>query len=194
MDKEKKYDTLHGVIIDKRQLLSIIKDNLEKHDAIYEVACSGFWQAAQEKLNNKKAKFEQTLNDLNKEFSFHFDIVQTNLDKKDRNLSLPSRIGESFLSFDYNLGLNYSENHSDDYKRTIRMLELSVADKIQLTQSEFDAYVLNNWTWKNSFNSTNLTYVTGFAGVSGSTGPKGYAGYHNKYTNAVLAGSGIGVV
>jgi hypothetical protein len=188
MDKEKKYDTLHGVVIEKEKLLGIVKDNLEKHNAVYEVACSGFWQTAQEKLDIKRKQFEQSLKNIHKEFDFHFGLAQEQLAQKNQHLSFEYNARAAFVDFDPKLGLNYPENHLDDYKRVIKMLELSVADRIQLSQSEFDSYVLNNWNWRNSFLTTNSLYINAISGCVGSQGPMGFT---NTYSNAIATGASI---
>ena len=64
---------------------------------------------------------------------------------------------------DNSLGLTYPVNYSNDYTRVIRMLELTSENNITLTSNEFDAYVQNQWNWKNSFLGTNSLYITGCA-------------------------------
>lgn len=44
-----------------------------------------------------------------------------------------------------------------DYDRAITMVRMSVDDKIELSYQDFDQWVMNNWTWQESFrNSTGL--------------------------------------
>lgn len=49
-------------------------------------------------------------------------------------------------------------NQSHEYKRAIRMMELSVEDEIVLTQIEFDQYVMDRWHWKQDFLVKNSAY------------------------------------
>lgn len=49
-------------------------------------------------------------------------------------------------------------NHTKDYDRIIRMVEMSVADEIELSQRDFSAYVMDDWTWKQQFLTSNSTY------------------------------------
>jgi hypothetical protein len=67
------------------------------------------------------------------------------------------------------LGLSYPEDHSDEYDRVIRMLELSSDDKIQLTSSEFDCYVRNQWNWRKAFLTVNSTYISDWNPISGAS-------------------------
>lgn len=39
------------------------------------------------------------------------------------------------------------ENHENDYKRVIRMLELSADEIIELEEHDFNSYVLDEWMW-----------------------------------------------
>jgi len=46
-----------------------------------------------------------------------------------------------------------------EYDRVIKMLEMSVEPQIELTQSEFSAYVMDDWSWKHQFTATNSAYT-----------------------------------
>lgn len=61
------------------------------------------------------------------------------------------------------LGLAFPENHEDDYNRAIKMVELSADNVLNLSQSEFNQYVLNDWTWRNTFLSVSSVYCSGVA-------------------------------
>lgn len=47
------------------------------------------------------------------------------------------------------------------YDTAIRMLEMSVEEVIELTQGEFQQYVEDQWTWRNSFATTTMVYKKG---------------------------------
>jgi hypothetical protein len=49
-------------------------------------------------------------------------------------------------------------DHTKDYDREIKMLELSVDDEIVLSQSDFAAYVMDDWQWKREFITSNAGY------------------------------------
>lgn len=49
-------------------------------------------------------------------------------------------------------------NQVKDYDRVIKMVEMSIPDEIELTQQEFQMYVMDDWSWKNNFITTNSAY------------------------------------
>ena len=51
-------------------------------------------------------------------------------------------------------------SYENQYTRVIRMLEMSSDDYIELSDHEFEHYVLDNWDWKQSFNLVNSSYKT----------------------------------
>lgn len=51
------------------------------------------------------------------------------------------------------------EDHTHDYDRVIRMLELSVDNEIKLSQAEFAQYVMDDWAWKHQWANSTLNYV-----------------------------------
>ena len=49
-------------------------------------------------------------------------------------------------------------SYEDNYKRAIRMLELSVDEIIELDDAVFNQLVLDEWAWKQSFTASNMAY------------------------------------
>lgn len=50
------------------------------------------------------------------------------------------------------------QDHTKDYDRVIRMLEMSVSEQLQVTEQEFTMYVLDDWAWKGQFVATSNVY------------------------------------
>lgn len=50
------------------------------------------------------------------------------------------------------------KNYEEEYDRAIKMAEWEQNTVIELTEKEFDQFVLDNWTWKHDFNETVATY------------------------------------
>lgn len=50
-------------------------------------------------------------------------------------------------------------SHEEDYKKVIAMLEMSVDETIDLSSSEFDAYVRDCWQWKGGFEMSKSLYA-----------------------------------
>ena len=51
------------------------------------------------------------------------------------------------------------ENHTDDYDAAIQMMEWSSDDTIELTQTQFAQYVLDNWGWRDQWLTSNTAYL-----------------------------------
>lgn len=50
------------------------------------------------------------------------------------------------------------ESHIKDYKKVIKMVEMSVENEIVLTDRQFSEYVMDDWNWKVGFNLTKSMY------------------------------------
>jgi hypothetical protein len=57
-----------------------------------------------------------------------------------------------------NLNLVVPFENLKDYDRVIAMLEMSTADSILITESQFSKYALDEWNWQAQFKTTNSTY------------------------------------
>jgi hypothetical protein len=53
------------------------------------------------------------------------------------------------------------EEHTDDYDRVISLMEWEIADEVELSESDFRCYVLNEWGWMSSFASNTRSYTGG---------------------------------
>lgn len=56
------------------------------------------------------------------------------------------------------LSMTEPECHDEDYDRVIAMLKMSVDTQIELSVHEFQNYVLDKWSWSNSFASSTMSY------------------------------------
>ena len=54
--------------------------------------------------------------------------------------------------------LDAPEDHTDEYDRSIAMLEMSVDDEIEVTANEFACFVMDDWGWKHDFLLSNSAY------------------------------------
>jgi hypothetical protein len=57
------------------------------------------------------------------------------------------------------------QNHIEDYDRALQMCEWEVGDQMELTETEFQQLVQDDWTWKQQFSTSNKLY-TGSASPS----------------------------
>ncbi len=149
--------TFNTVVVDKTKLLETLQANRDKHNSIYDAAVSGYWIEAQRVLDQKKLDFEEASIKLTNQFTLQKDQIQLNVSEQNKD-----KMGTSFslaLQFNSSWPLRFPENHLEDYSRVIDLLTFSVADKVQLSVTEFDAYVRNNWSWRQGFLNTNGGYI-----------------------------------
>lgn len=50
-------------------------------------------------------------------------------------------------------------NHAKDYDRVIRMLEMSTADVITVSETQFSNFVLDEWNWSAAFKNVTSGYT-----------------------------------
>lgn len=50
-------------------------------------------------------------------------------------------------------------NHVKEYDRVIARLDMSVEDEIHISHSDFNKYVLDDWSWKPGFSELNSSYI-----------------------------------
>lgn len=51
------------------------------------------------------------------------------------------------------------QDHTKDYERVIRMLEMSTAEEIVISEVQFSQYVLDEWGWMGAFKGSTRQYV-----------------------------------
>lgn len=169
---EIKLASMNEVVMKKDELVKVLEENKAKHDVLYETAVAGYWELAKEKLAEKKGKLDAALEELKGDVLHEVGKLEKKLDAKE---VLPYSIACHGFKWDSALGLVYPENHTKDYDRAIRMMKASIYDEVKLSEGEFDAYVLNDWEWKQKFLLSNSGYVDTMRtryGVKGMVGKK----------------------
>ena len=172
-----------SVTVDKTGLINVLKTNRGNHDEIYRASCSGFWIKAKDLVVKKQEQFSVALTRTQRDFDTIVSDFNTGIENR-RLSQLPQSFAVGLL-FDTSINLKYPENHTEDYDKTISMLEMSIADKVTLLANEFNAYVRNNWSWFNSFSKTNYDYVSVYSGFCAT----GYAGIFG--TNTINASKAL---
>lgn len=56
------------------------------------------------------------------------------------------------------IGLTVPTEHTKDYDRVIRMLTMSTADEITISEAQFTMYVMDEWNWKSTFVGSTAFY------------------------------------
>ena len=72
------------------------------------------------------------------------------------------------------LNLEYPQNFDGEYVKALKMLEFSIEDKITLTSTEFDCYIMNRWGWRSEFLQMSTHYITGAYLASGCSDLKNF--------------------
>lgn len=57
------------------------------------------------------------------------------------------------------IALPEPEDHTRDYDRIVRMLEMSVDDVLELSEHDFSRYAMDQWEWAAAFATNTLSYV-----------------------------------
>jgi PP-loop superfamily ATP-utilizing enzyme len=70
------------------------------------------------------------------------------------HLELLHKEGKAILS----IKLEAPQEHTKDYDRVIRMLEMSVADEVTISEAQFRQYVMDDWDWKERFSTVSSSY------------------------------------
>lgn len=50
------------------------------------------------------------------------------------------------------------DDHTRDYDRLLKMLDMTSEQDVELTEQQFGQYVLDDWDWKRQFITTNSAY------------------------------------
>lgn len=128
---------MESVQINRTQLLGIVQENMTKHVAEYLEAVEDH-KTLCTKIANENIKLAKS--NLKK-------VEAGELDKIESYKALPQK----------------PSSYESDYKRAIRMLELSVDTVIDVSEEDFNQLVLDEWTWKRAFIMSNTTYKAGIA-------------------------------
>jgi len=64
--------------------------------------------------------------------------------------------------------LTEPQDHTKDYDRVLKMIEMHIGPTIEISQTDFAKYVMDDWEWKQQFLSSNSTYSATAAAAMGS--------------------------
>jgi hypothetical protein len=56
------------------------------------------------------------------------------------------------------VSLEMPVDHTEDYERVLAMMKMAIGDTLELSEVEFDMYVLDQWGWRRQFAATNAAY------------------------------------
>jgi hypothetical protein len=111
------------VLVDKNELLGVLRGNRASHRDVFLRAQEGFRDRAIKEL--------------------------------DRSLA-DARAGNEVRLV---VSLPKPEDHTEDYDREIRMLEMHQESTVRIRAQLFDQIVMDRWGWSHTFNATNSSYL-----------------------------------
>lgn len=77
--------------------------------------------------------------------------------KMKENLAKAEAGGDILVSL---AGCYKPESHEKDYDHAISMCEWTTSPEVELSASEFQQYVNDEWTWQQSFKTVNAMYLS----------------------------------
>lgn len=140
------------VTVEKNKLLNTLKVNKANHVEKYKESMSGYQELATEQLEKEFVKAKKRLENSVTMIKSQIDNFNPDEPLLD-NIVLLDRVAFT---------LRAPKNYESSYDVAIEMAEWEVGDTIELTQSEFQKFVMDNWDWKEDFLYLNKSYV-GFA-------------------------------
>jgi hypothetical protein len=102
-----------------------------------------------DKLTANRAEHEKT----------YYEILEARHLKVMDTLKKELRKAKADKMYQPSLYLPLPENHTKDYDRAISILNSSLDDEFELTGSEFDNYVNDDWKWKDVYVTVSGCYI-----------------------------------
>lgn len=120
------------VEISTEGLISALESNLKVHDEVYEEAVNNYWKEL-------KKTFDEEVEEA-------------------RELIAAEDISNGAVHI--SISISPPQNRSEEYKNVIAMFKAEVKKTVEITQREFEMYVLNKWDWVDQFLVSNSRYAS----------------------------------
>lgn len=127
------------ILIERSRLQGTLTANLEIHKKEYAEARLGY--------ESKRLELIRTL------------AEQTLFASKRENQTDEARkaVHEAYAEFSR---LEKPQDHSNDYEQAIALMEWETRDKVEVSISDFERFVRDNWGWKGQFKLAHTNYTT----------------------------------
>lgn len=113
-------------------------------------------------MESIKVKKEELLNVLRENRTKHRHIFEEAIEgyRKTVIAEFERRLDDAKAGrkIDIRFTLPQPVDQTKDYDRAIGMLEMTIDDVIHLEEIEYRQYVMDDWSWKQSFLTSNSTY------------------------------------
>ena len=115
-------------------------------------------------MKSIKAKVSELLDILKNNRTLHYSIFiaaqKVYRSEVIRRLDKALQDAKDGKEFPGSIHIPAPEDHTRDYDRVIRMLELSTEDVIELEEREVEVYVMDRWSWSHNWAASNFQYLT----------------------------------
>ncbi len=138
------------VKVPREKLLGTLKKNLEIHRREHDEAMHNYKAVAKGKLAklHRKAQTDLTVN---------FDTIGNQIERFDPDdVDAISDVITLISSMTFTLEI--PQDHTKSYRMAIEMAEWEVSEYVELTQSQFQCFVLDDWDWSRNFKHLNMSY------------------------------------
>lgn len=115
-------------------------------------------------MNGVKLTKEELLSNVTQNLDKHkIDVAEAlKLRRETIAKSFEKQLKEMEFDVDFqpkeHLSFPMPKDHSEDYEKAIRMIEMTTDEVIELTESQFDKLVMDNWGWKSDLIATSSVY------------------------------------
>lgn len=138
------------VTVKTSELLETLQKNMEQHIKDYQEAVNDYKAVARDKLaehiEKAVARLEKSAGDIREKIDTF-------------NPSDPDRVRDTVTILQsVQFTLPVPQDHRKDYEVAIQMCKWEVNETIELSQDEFQCFVLDDWTWKDDFLGTKMSY------------------------------------
>ena len=136
------------VTVNRMKLLETLKANRDQHQKAYRESVAGYREAATEALKKQVAKARKAIED-------NAAMIATKIERFDPEDPLSNQV---VVLRQTSFTLEVPKDHTKSYDVAIEMAEWEVSENIELTQSQFQCFVMDDWDWKQSFEHLNRSY------------------------------------
>ena len=138
------------VTVNRLELLKTLRENKEKHQKEYQESVLGYKELAQEKLKEEAEKATRRI-------ANNLEILFKRIEQFDPENPLDNDV---VLLQGVHFSLQVPQDHSNAYEVAIQMAEWETKEEIELTQSQFQCFVMDEWDWMRDFKVLNARYST----------------------------------
>lgn len=136
------------VTVSRDKLLKTLEENRTKHVAEYREALVGYKKAASGALEKQIAKAKKAIEES-------AEILLNRIEQFDPEDPLKNQV---VVLDRFSFNLEVPQNHERSYDVAIAMAQWEEGDTIELKQSEFQCFVLDDWDWKEQFLNVTKVY------------------------------------